>query len=396
MDLSQYNVKQLKEIIRNYNLHYHIRDYYRKSRPELEQIINDYMEYVNDKIYNKKRVEVSKPKEKVKKVRAKRTKKDKDVIEPKPEPKQEQKPEPKQEPKPQPKPEPKPEPKQNAMLNELEQKRERVYNIMFKIISSPSKRSRQSLNKEFGLNKDDYELIQKIFDGKNAFDFIPTPLEFLKPMLESIEKRKESAFLEPCCGLGFVIHHVLKVNPKMKITAYELNPEFMKLLQQLYPKEYYPNITFYRKNFLEEEEKGNYSTIFCNPPFTNGTDSRYYINFFFKCNRISLNSDTDYYENHVFFISPPLYPDMKTKSHIDPFDVMTSSYLNKKRIEDILGKEVSNKDFKEFKKERDTSDIYEQLQYFEPNQIDFIEEVQFKAGTNYKANSYLCLNVSQK
>ena len=68
MDLSHYNVKQLKEIIRNYNLHYHIKDYYKKSRPELEGIIHDYMEYVNDKIYNKKHVEVSKPKEDVKKV----------------------------------------------------------------------------------------------------------------------------------------------------------------------------------------------------------------------------------------------------------------------------------------------------------------------------------------
>lgn len=83
MDLSHYNVKQLKEIIRNYNLHYHIKDYYRKSRPELERIINDYMEYVNDKIYNKKHVEVSKPKEVVKKVRIQRTKKTKRVNVPK-------------------------------------------------------------------------------------------------------------------------------------------------------------------------------------------------------------------------------------------------------------------------------------------------------------------------
>ena len=83
MDLSHYNVKQLKEIIRNYNLHYHIKDYYKKSRPELEGIINDYMEYVNDKIYNKKHVEVSKPKEVVKKVRIQRSKKAKRVIVPK-------------------------------------------------------------------------------------------------------------------------------------------------------------------------------------------------------------------------------------------------------------------------------------------------------------------------
>lgn len=293
---------------------------------------------------------------------------------------------------------PMPEPpkiKQNGILDELEKKRERVYTIMFKILSSPSKRSRQSINKELGFNKDDYELIKKIFEGKNAFDFIPTPLEFLKPMLESIKEREDTTFLEPSCGLGYVIHQVLKVNPKMQITAYEFNHEFMKILNMLFPKEHYPNITFHRRDFLEANDTGNYSTIFCNPPFTNNNDSRYYINFFFECNRIANNSKTDYYENLIFFISPPLYPDMKPNLGIDTSSILTSSYLTKKRIEDILNKEFSNKDYNELKKEKWQSEIYSELEDYEPVQIQFIGEVKFTAGTNYKAYSYLCLNKSK-
>jgi hypothetical protein len=299
---------------------------------------------------------------------------------------------------PEPKPEPKPEPpkiKKNGILDELEKKRERIYTIMFKILSSPSKRSRQSLNKELGLDKDDYELIKKIFEGKKVFDFIPTPLEFLKPMLESIKERKDETFLEPSCGLGYVIHQVLKVNPKMQITAYEVNHEFINMLNILFPKEHYPNITFLRRNFLEANDTGNYSTIFCNPPFTNNNDIRYYINFFFECNRIANNSETDYYENLIFFIAPPLYPNMKPNIGIDTSSILTSSYLNKKRIEDILNIEISNKDFKEFKKEKWNSKIYSDLEDYEPVQIDFIGEVQFTAGTNYRAYSYLCLNKSK-
>lgn len=98
MDLSQYNVRQLKELIKNYNLHYHIRDYYKKTRPQLEEIIKDYMEYVNDKIYNKKRVDIKEPKPAIKKVRTPRAKMEiekKQDFKPIPEIK---KPEPKQEP----------------------------------------------------------------------------------------------------------------------------------------------------------------------------------------------------------------------------------------------------------------------------------------------------------
>ena len=48
-----------------------------------------------------------------------------------------------------------------------------------------------------------------------------------------------------------------------------------------------------------------------------------------------------------------------------------------------------------FKTPCNESEIYSELENFEPVQVNFNGEVQFKAGTNFKANSYLCLNGSK-
>jgi hypothetical protein len=89
MDLSRYTVPQLKELIRNYNLHYHIKNFNKEPRARLEEIINDFMEFIDNKIVNKKHIEITKPKEIIKKVRIPRAKTE--VImkpeTPKPEPK---------------------------------------------------------------------------------------------------------------------------------------------------------------------------------------------------------------------------------------------------------------------------------------------------------------------
>jgi predicted RNA methylase len=394
MKFEDLTVHQLRKIISYFRFHL-LEDIKKKrTRDELLGVCNTLFEIKNDnKIHLKvnKPFQIDIPENKV------RVRKPKKVAEPKPkkiaEPEQVIEKKPVETKHKLIKFDEKPEPNKQV-LKELEQKRERVYNIMFKILSSPSTRSRNQLNKEMGLEKDDYELISKIFQGNRGFDFIPTPPEYLKPMLETIKEREDETFLEPCCGLGVVIHHVLKVSPKIKITAYEINNDFMEMLKKLFPAEYYPNITFHRKNFLQADEKGSYSTIFCNPPFTHGSDSRFYINFFFECNRISKNSMTNFHDNLVYFISPKLYETWNEKSdYIDPTMIATSSYMNKKRIEDILKRDVTTKQFNEFKKNEFDSDIFGYLEDYEASQISLIDTIKFKAGASITAYSYLCLNV---
>jgi Fe2+ transport system protein B len=52
MDLSNYTVSQLKQIIQNYNLHYHIQGYSKLPRKRLEEIINEFMIFIDGKLMN--------------------------------------------------------------------------------------------------------------------------------------------------------------------------------------------------------------------------------------------------------------------------------------------------------------------------------------------------------
>jgi hypothetical protein len=69
IDLSKYTVRQLKELIENYNLHFHIRQYSKKSREELEVIVKDFMDFVDNKIVNRKNPAITPPKQVIRKKR---------------------------------------------------------------------------------------------------------------------------------------------------------------------------------------------------------------------------------------------------------------------------------------------------------------------------------------
>ena len=62
MDFSKYTKNDLKQIIRNYNLHYHIPAWSKKTRAELEQIVSNFMNYINDEFYIKDKGQISKNK----------------------------------------------------------------------------------------------------------------------------------------------------------------------------------------------------------------------------------------------------------------------------------------------------------------------------------------------
>lgn len=296
---------------------------------------------------------------------------------------------------------------ENKLLEEYNNKRDRIYKIMFKILTSPSKRSRIAINKEFNLDKEDYSLLKNIFDAKNHSDFIPTPTEFQQPFLETLEnklkydKPEDFHILEPSCGLGYVIHNILKLAPNIKITAYEFNYSLYEILLKLFPKNIYPNITFYHKNFLLSDNKNDYNFVFCNPPFTNGTNKRYYLNFFYKLSKMLNNNDSEWRENLLYFISPPLFPDMQQKfnrghDYIDSYDLLTpSSFLTKKRIEEIINENVSNKEFNNYKKEFKGAGLdHETMEEYIPYQTRILSNINFTAGTKFSAYSYegICMN----
>ena len=182
----------------------------------------------------------------------------------------------------------------------------------------------------------------------------------------------------------------------MIIKAYEINYKFINIFKKLFPLELYPNITFLSKNFLTANEKESFPIIFCNPPFTKGGDSYYYINFFFECCKISKQSNTGI-ENIIYFISPPLIDDKLEKDkNIDPYTALHSKFLNKKRIEEILNKNIDTKEYNKYKK-NDNDNIIDEIMEdkYEPNQIYILDNVKFK-GTNFPAYLYEILIINEQ
>ena len=75
MDLTKMSKKDLQQIIRNYNLHYHIPAWSKLSKVDLIHKINMFMEFINGKLQTKKPdVEITIPKQKPKQPKVKQPK----------------------------------------------------------------------------------------------------------------------------------------------------------------------------------------------------------------------------------------------------------------------------------------------------------------------------------
>jgi hypothetical protein len=294
--------------------------------------------------------------------------------------------------------------KNNEILKKLQDDREIFYNNINRFLQSPSRRNSDYLIKELSkinLVTDKYDLIRKLFEANKSFDFVPTPKEFLKDFLD-YAKDEENNILEPTCGLGHVIHEILKVNPKAKIIAYEFNKDFYDILLFLYPKNMYPNITFYNKDFLKYAKNENFGLVFCNPPFTINNDKKYFYNFLIKCQELISQSKVNKFEILLFFISPPLYDSLKNAGDTVDWSKFISS-ISKNKIEDILDKKISNNEYKYIKdyykddddtKDRDVATFL--LEEIEPGQMTVLDNVKFKVGASISALSYVSINVVNK
>jgi phospholipid N-methyltransferase len=212
---------------------------------------------------------------------------------PKPAPKPAPKPEPKPAPEP-PKPEPKPQPKDVT-------KRRKLLNLISDLLSSGSKRNFAKVKQEFEKDFPEFannKTLNTIFSGKDA-DFYPTPAECLQKFPEIVRAIENAEnVLEPTAGLGSMVDVIEEINPDAKITANELNVDFIPILKKLFPG---VNVT--QENFMEYENKNNFDLIVCNPPFSFGGNKKVYLDFLYKC-LYMLNQSTARGELQLIFICP--------------------------------------------------------------------------------------------
>ena len=146
--------------------------------------------------------------------------------------------------------------------------------------------------------------IMKIYTSKKGFDFYPTPTEgFNNPTAKRVIEHSDK-ILEPTAGLGAIITVLLHYNEHAQIEGNELNKDFIPILKKIFENDNRVFINNY--DFLEKDyTNNNYDLIVCNPPFTKGTDNRFYYMFLFKCLQI-LNESKGRGIKKLLFISPQL------------------------------------------------------------------------------------------
>jgi len=101
-----------------------------------------------------------------------------------------------------------------------------------------------------------------------APQLFPTPPDLAARMVELAEIEAESRVLEPSCGMGGIMDHILVSVPTV---AVEINPALAERL-----KAKYPGCRVVCGDFLEcNGDLGQFDRIIMNPPFENGSDIRH-------------------------------------------------------------------------------------------------------------------------
>jgi len=186
-------------------------------------------------------------------------------------------------------------------------------------------------------------MLEHIKTSQKGQDFYPTPIKCVEVFRDMITKQR--TILEPTAGLGFIVNQLRKINPEAQLTAIEYDTRFAELIKVMNPDVIVNPDNNY--DFLKyNPDVFNQDMIFINPPFTNGKDSRYYMDFLFHCLYL-LNRDQAGVLTDLVFISPDLFTlegyDLeqfqknKESTNIFTLDtIINNKLLSKAKLETIL------------------------------------------------------------
>ena len=192
-------------------------------------------------------------------------------------------------------------------------------------LNKKSTRAYKTLIKKY----DDKEYISSIIGAQMFGDFYPTSqkcLDHYSDYLEYLDK--DDVILEPTAGLGSIVLWLLKNNVKSKIITTDYDTNLNGYLKE--------NFNGIKRVSVLDQEKSNYlkmdndferyepTIIFLNPPFSNGNDKKYYLNFLFKALSDLRWSRSRIMERQLFFISPPLTKGEKDGGQVNFEDIVIS------------------------------------------------------------------------
>lgn len=239
-----------------------------------------------------------------------------------------------------PKPEtPKPKPEPPAPNNKRQKlaKLEEFINDTENYLNKKSTRAYNTLMKKY----DDKDYIASIIGAQMFGDFYPTSQKCLDHYSDYIENFDENdVILEPTAGLGSIVLWLLKKNVKSKIITTDYDANLNGYLKESFEGINQVSVLNHIKsNYLKVENdfhRYNPTIIFLNPPFSNGNDKKYYLNFLFKAIYDLKMSEHAHMERQLFFISPQLTKGNEKDGRTISFDDIVISKNKKQEIKEML------------------------------------------------------------
>jgi hypothetical protein len=239
-----------------------------------------------------------------------------------------------------PKPEtPKPTPEPSAPNNKRQKlaKLEEFINDTENYLNKKSTRAYNELMKKYN----DKEYIKAILGAQMFGDFYPTSQKCLDHYSDFPQYFDENdIILEPTAGLGSIVLWLLKKNVKSKIIATDYDANLNEYLKESFEGINQVSVLNHIKsNYLKVENdfhRYNPTIIFLNPPFSNGNDKKYYLNFLFKAIYDLKMSEHAHMERQLFFISPQLTKGNEKDGGFVDFDEIIISKNKKAEIMEML------------------------------------------------------------
>ena len=223
----------------------------------------------------------------------------------------------------------------DIILRKIE-KLEEFINDTENYLNKKSTRAYNALMKKY----DDKEYIASIIGAQMFGDFYPTSQKCLDHYSDYIENFDENdVILEPTAGLGSIVLWLLKNNVESKIITTDYDANLNEYLKKSFESINQVSVLNHIKsNYLKIENdfhRYNPTIIFLNPPFSNGNDKKYYLNFLFKAIYDLKMSEHAHLERQLFFISPQLTKNEKDRQTIN-FDDIVISKNKKQEIKEML------------------------------------------------------------
>ena len=222
-----------------------------------------------------------------------------------------------------------------------------VYKAMNEFLNSKSKQAANQLKKKNILTTEE---VNTLVNTQRNLDFYPTPDKCLSVFDKYFKKSKN--LLEGTAGTGSVVNYIKNINPKVKVDANEFDRDLLSIL-----KKYSGANDVMNKDFFNIKDFSKYDTIFLNPPFSKGTNKKYYYEFlFYTLSIMSKNNNTE----RLLFISPELVrrkggvlelSDIIKAATINVFnnalEKLGISPLNKKEFKQYLDGDLENDDLED-------------------------------------------------